>query len=217
MEKGFVKLNINTLVKADWNYKQENEFLQEKLVNNIKKNGQIENLIVRDISNGRFEVVNGNHRYDALKELGIESVQVFNLGTISDKDAKRIAIETNESKFESDEIELSELLKELADTTPIKDMLDTMPFTEVELTGLIDQTNFDWNSLKPKKVEKEDKPKPLQIETTEDTKALFHKLRKECDGGMEPSTFFERLLEVFLANRPEENHTEPEGEIVPHT
>ena len=200
MENGFIKVKTALLVKADWNYKHENEFLQERLEANIKKNGQIENLIVRQLDNGRYEVVNGNHRFSALQALGIEECQVYNLGIVDDKTAKRIAIETNESKFESNEIELSELLKEISDTTPLADMLETMPFTEVELTGLIDQTNFDWNSLKAKKVEAEEKPKPLSIDADESVKALFHDSRKKHEGGSTSAQFLVALLECYKLN-----------------
>ncbi|GAB1371190.1 hypothetical protein MASR1M45_12520 [Candidatus Kapaibacterium sp.] len=53
------------LIKASWNYKEEDEFTTNKLVNNMKKNGQIENIHVRKLQTGYYEVVNGNHRLDA--------------------------------------------------------------------------------------------------------------------------------------------------------
>jgi hypothetical protein len=53
------------LIKADWNYKEEDEFISDKLVNNMKRNGQIENIHVRKLNTGFYEVINGNHRLDA--------------------------------------------------------------------------------------------------------------------------------------------------------
>jgi len=209
MQTGFVKVNTSSLVKAEWNYKHDNEFLQERLIANIKKNGQIENLIVRELEGDKLEVVNGNHRFSALQTLGIEQCQVYNLGKVDEKTAKRIAIETNESKFESNEIELSELLKEISDTTPIADMLDTMPFTEVELTGLIDQTNFDWNSLKAKKVQAEEKPKPLSIDADDNLKSLFHQYRKQHEGGCSSEQFLLALLECYKFNYNQSETLEP--------
>lgn len=56
-----IEIPVNKLKKADWNYKKDDEILLNKLINNIKKNGQIENLIVRELPDGYFEVINGNH------------------------------------------------------------------------------------------------------------------------------------------------------------
>ena len=66
-KKGFIDIEVKQLVKADWNYKQENEIQTENLINNFKRNGQIENIIIRELDSGFFEVVNGNHREDFKK------------------------------------------------------------------------------------------------------------------------------------------------------
>jgi ParB-like chromosome segregation protein Spo0J len=55
MNTGFCELNISQLVKADWNYKVDNEALAEKLANNIKRNGQIENIIVRELDKEEYK------------------------------------------------------------------------------------------------------------------------------------------------------------------
>ena len=66
---GFIEVPIDKLVKADWNYKTEDDKKQEKLKENIKRNGQIENILIRELDTGYYEVVNGNHRLSVLKEL----------------------------------------------------------------------------------------------------------------------------------------------------
>ena len=48
--KGYEDLEVSKLVKAKWNYKEENNVLTNKLLANIKKNGQVENLLVRELS-----------------------------------------------------------------------------------------------------------------------------------------------------------------------
>lgn len=100
--KYYQNIPIEKIVKATWNYKYDNSELKEKLKVNIAKNGQIENIIVRTIGDDLFEIVNGNHRYDAFIELGIKEVVCFNVGKISLAQAQQIAIETNETRFESD-------------------------------------------------------------------------------------------------------------------
>lgn len=142
MEKGFCSIPIEKLVKADWNYKTNNDTLSEKLTNNIKRNGQIENIIVRQLDTGFFEVVNGNHRLDVLKSIEYENVHCYNLGSISESQAKRIAIETNETKFESDDLLLSKILDELKDDFNIDDLLMTIPFEKEDFDIGIDNELF---------------------------------------------------------------------------
>lgn len=143
---GFVSLPVADLVKADWNYKVADEDLKSKLKENIRTNGFIENLIVRELPNGKYEVVNGNHRLDVVKELGLKSVMCYNLGTISDAKAKKIAIETNETKFTANPFELSNLIKEITEEFPLEELLKTFPYTSAELEALaatVEDVTFD--------------------------------------------------------------------------
>lgn len=131
-------IKVNKLKKAIWNYKLNDSELAQKLKENIRQNGQIENLIVRDLGDGTFEVVNGNHRYDTLVELGIKDAMCCNLGVISDARAKKLAIITNETKFPVDATKLAMLIKEISDEVLLEDLVSTMPFSLDELEYFID-------------------------------------------------------------------------------
>lgn len=139
MNKGFCKIDIGLLVKAHWNYKEDNDELAKKLENNIRRNGQIENIIVRELDDGKFEIVNGNHRLDVMKNIGIDGVHCYNLGQISEVDAKRIAVETNETRFSTDSVMLKKVLLDIKDVYGIEDMIKTIPFPEQELMHLDDE------------------------------------------------------------------------------
>lgn len=135
---------LDKLIVEGWNYKKEDEKTQKKLESNIKRNGQIENIIVRELEDGTYGIVNGHHRLSALKTLEKKEAMVFNLGKISLNAAKRIAVETNETKFESDNVSLAELLKEIQDDFEIDELAETMPFTDDELQNFSDMLEFDW-------------------------------------------------------------------------
>lgn len=141
---GFIEIPIDKLVKADWNYKTEDPEKQEKLKENIKRNGQIENIIIRELETGFYEVVNGNHRLSVLKALNIEKAHSYNLGKISQAQAIRIAIETNETKFDTDSIALAERVKELTEEFDLKDLVNTLPYSEIEIDNFSKLTDFDW-------------------------------------------------------------------------
>ena len=101
-KKDFISIKlfpIDILIKADWNYKEEDEYTSMKLRNNIQRNGQTENTHVRLLKTGYYEVVNGNHRLDEFNKLGKKYVYAYDHGEISLLEAQRIAIETNETHY----------------------------------------------------------------------------------------------------------------------
>lgn len=139
-------LPVEKLVKASWNYKTDDPVLLEKLKANIKRNGQVENIIVRKLDTGFYEVVNGNHRFSALVDLEITEAVVFDLGKISDAQARRIAVETNETKFETDNIKLAEVIKEITEEFVDLDALsETMPYTPEDIDNFNRLLTFDWD------------------------------------------------------------------------
>lgn len=140
--KGFIEIDTQALVKCNWNYKDNNAATLKKLVENIKRNGLNENLVVRLLATGFFEIVNGNHRYDAIQELSIKRCWVFNLGVISDAAARRIAIEGNETKFESDLMRMGSILREINSEFSIDDLVKTLPFNEKQIDKMMKLDNW---------------------------------------------------------------------------
>lgn len=138
---------INRLVKAGWNYKTEDGAKQAKLVANIKRNGQVENILIRELDTGFYEVVNGNHRLDAFNEIGLKEVMTFNLGRISDAAAMRIAVETNETRFETDNMLLAARMKEISQEFSLEELEQTMPYSQEDLQRHIQLSEFDWKSF----------------------------------------------------------------------
>jgi len=156
--KGFCELPLIKIKECAWNYKLDDKELESKLKANIEKNGQIENLIVRSIKDGLYECVNGNHRLKVLRDLGVDKVRVFNLGTISQAKAKRIAVETNETKFRSDPLKLCDVVREVHDEFGMVDISETLPYTGDEIETLISLDD-------PPKEEEKDEPKYTNQET----------------------------------------------------
>lgn len=132
------------LVKADWNYKEEDEFTSNKLVNNMKKNGQIENIHVRKLRSGYYEVVNGNHRLDACDILEKKFIIAYDHGEISLAEAQLIAIETNETKFKANQEKLNLIIQNLKIEIPEEDLRLTLPFDEEFLNVCF---NFENSSI----------------------------------------------------------------------
>jgi len=151
MISGVIEVDVSNLTLAVWNYKTDDARLLKKLENNIKKHGQVENLIVRELPSedgeSVYEVVNGNHRVKALVSLGFDKAVCFNLGVISDAQAKRIAVETNETKFGTDSIKLAEVMRDIREEYDIDEILETMPYSRGEMDNFSGMLDFDWSQF----------------------------------------------------------------------
>ena len=176
---GFIEVPIDKLVKADWNYKTEDDKKQEKLKENIKRNGQIENILIRELDTGYYEVVNGNHRLSVLKELKFKKVYTYNLGKINQSQAIRIAIETNETKFETDTIELAERIKEISNVFDDLDL--TLPYTEQELENFKTLSDFNWEDFEGDG-KGEDFDKKITITVSQDILDRWNELKNKFNG-----------------------------------
>lgn len=152
LSKEWAEIPLDKLVQATWNYKTTDEkkcsAMMEKLKSNLSLNGQIQNLIVREIKQkGMYEVVNGNHRLMALTELGRKTAVCFNLGKITQHHAERIAVETNETEFEADPIKLAGLLRGILGSFSIDELIKTMPMDQEEVENYTKLLDFDWDEF----------------------------------------------------------------------
>ena len=177
---GYSLVETSKLIKADWNYKTDDEKKLKDLIENFKRNGQVENIIIRELAKNKYEVVNGNHRLDALKALGIEMAVVYNKGKINKAEAVRLAIETNETKFPNDNIKLAEAITELSEKYPIEDLVKTMPYSNAELNNLLNIVNFDWEDFNTHKVEDDNEfNKTIKIKVNKDILDRWNELRNK--------------------------------------
>ena len=144
----YVLVDLDRLVEASWNYKTDDEELSVKLAANLKRNGQIENIIVRELKTGAYEVVNGNHRFKAMQKLGATKMVACNMGKISDASAQRIAIETNETRYKSDTLKLSELIAGLSKEFSYEQLVETMPYSLEDMKIMTGLTDFSWDKYK---------------------------------------------------------------------
>ncbi len=134
--QNYLIVPVHLIKKAPWNYKTDDDKISEKLSNNIGRIGQVENVQLRDLEDGYFEMVNGNHRLDVFLQRGIKFIFAYNHGDISIDEAKRIAVETNETRFYADELKLSKIINELKSEFNVEDLKTTFPYSEHEFKNL---------------------------------------------------------------------------------
>jgi len=139
----WIELPKHVLREAPWNYKTTDAKLMKKLERNMIKNGIVQNLIVRPISGGFYEVVNGNHRLKIIETMRIDKVMCFNLGNVSETKAKRIALETNETNFGRDDGKMNNLIKEISADIDETDFATTLDDEILSIHKIIDSKPFE--------------------------------------------------------------------------
>lgn len=144
---GFKLLPLVLLDKAPWNYKTDDAKKLEKLKTNIAENGFLQNLIVRQMDGGRWEVVNGNHRHDACTELGHEEVMCYDLGEISLAKAQKIAWVTNDTAFENDQIKLSAMVNSILTEFNAEDLVKELNYNTEEIEAMSKLVSFDFGQF----------------------------------------------------------------------
>ena len=65
-----IELPIASLVEAEWNPNGIDENDRQKLSTSIRRFGLVQNLVARQIGNGKYEVLSGNQRLKTLKQQG---------------------------------------------------------------------------------------------------------------------------------------------------
>jgi hypothetical protein len=205
--EGFIDLPVKSLIKADWNYKENDSDKLEKLKRNIQKNGLIENIIVRELPKNKYEIVNGNHRFDVLSQLEIENVHCFNLGKITLNQAKRIAIETNESKFNADLSLLGANIKDILQDFPVEDLSSTFFMEESEIIDYSEMSEFSFDEYEDGLKEKKEIEEAEEIlhKSFSLRLGVYNRVLSEMEKNKvkDPSDFISSLLDLISEAKKE--------------
>lgn len=194
-------MNIDNLVKAEWNYKTNGTEEQiNKLIKSIKYDDSAGILAVRKL-NDKYEVIDGNHRLEALQRIGWQQIQVENFGDISKAKAIIIARRRNHVWFDDDLKAFSDLIKNDVlpeiDTDTLKDIL---PDTPDEIDNLVNFGNFDWEEPIEKEPKDNDGKKTVVVKVDESVYQMWQDWVKWCaeqtDYKSEPDAFEYLIIEA---------------------
>lgn len=137
-----LKSNPFDLVANPWNSNRVNRENFEKLKKSLRELGSFKPVVVRELADGRLQILGGYHRVEAAKELGFPSVPIFNVGKIDDERAKEISLVDNARYGQDDTELLSKLLDEI-DTELLGEILPDAPVEIPDLGDLTDKLTDD--------------------------------------------------------------------------
>lgn len=130
-----------------YNYNKQNPATFNKLVESMRTFGFTLPIIVRRLGKGRWEIIDGEHRWRAAKELAMTEVRIIDLGEVSDERAKQLTIILNELGGSPDQVRLADLLRDINTDVSFDELLKVMPYSEKELDALIGSVDFSFDSL----------------------------------------------------------------------
>lgn len=132
-------LPIDSIKPNSWNPKDKDTKEYTQVVRSLELHGFRQPILVREVGDS-FEIVDGEQRHTAAKELGYTEVPVYNLGKISDTEAKAGTI-WMEIAVPFNEIDLSHLVVEL-------DELDIdLPYTEAQIQDFKNMSEFNFDNF----------------------------------------------------------------------
>ena len=141
-----VEMNIDDLIKADWNYKTDGTDEQiDKLINSIKQDESVGVLAIRELGD-KFEVIDGNHRLEAVIRMGWKKVPCENFGDISKAKSITIARRRNHKWFDDDLNAYAQIFKEdVMSEFSIDELGEFMPDSIEDMENLLKIDSFDWD------------------------------------------------------------------------
>lgn len=159
-----IKVPIDKVEPNDYNPKEKNTKEYKNVVESIRRNGFKQPIFVREEEgNDNYVIVDGEQRWTAANELGYKDIYIYNLGNISEEEAKALTI-WFEVQVPFSEVELAPIVVEL-------NKLDiTLPYTDEEIVTFEKMTQFDfdaaYNEEGPQNDELDDEMKTLNIKMT---------------------------------------------------
>lgn len=130
-----------------WNYNRQAEKMFGKLTESMRKFGFVEPLVTRNRPAGGYEIINGEHRWQAAKVLQMSTVSIFNLGNVEEAKAKQLCIVLNELGGTPDLLRLSDLLRDINTSVVYDDLAAVMPFQPEELKTMLELQTFSYDGL----------------------------------------------------------------------
>ena len=148
-----IEIPVSELREAPWNPNVMDPGMTEHLRESISQFGLVENLVVRPMKDGTYQVLSGNQRFKAIKDLGYEKAPCV-VVELDDARAMLLAQALNQIQGEDDPGLRAELMRNVLSELTEEEVLIVLPETVESLSELASFGQGDmaaglvaWNKL----------------------------------------------------------------------
>jgi ParB-like chromosome segregation protein Spo0J len=127
----------------------------KKEIESIKRFGFIDATLVREVEPGVYEIVDGEHRWKAAKELGYTRLVIDNLGKIEDAIAKVLTLVMNNTRGKDDVLKRAQLLAQIR--AGQQSLFEILPFDVKQIEEELKLLDYDFDRFKDAKLEPQNK------------------------------------------------------------
>jgi len=153
------ELFLTQIETNPWNPNVQEDAIFKSLKKSIEDNGFTCPILVRELEgDNKYQIIDGEHRYKACKELGYVEIKCENIGVISDEIAKMLTIALNNIRGQDDLIKRAQILKTLNDG-----QRSLFPWTKEQMENELKLLDFNWDKFN--KTEESEIPKESIKET----------------------------------------------------
>ena len=132
-----IELDLGLLKGVAWNPNQQDPATMGRLTESIYRYGLVQNLVVRPLGDGTYEVLSGNQRLQVMRGMGGDSVPCA-VVELDDARAMLLAQALNHIHGEDDLGLRAELIRKVLEKLPQEDVLSLLPETSESLDALCD-------------------------------------------------------------------------------
>lgn len=120
-----------------WNPNRMTKLMRAKARESIERYGFIDPLLVREVGHHDYQIIDGEHRFDEGKALGMTEFPCVNIGLLGDSDAKKLTIVMNELHGQADPGKLGDVLTEILDDAGLTELMIALPYDDKVLGSLL--------------------------------------------------------------------------------
>ena len=130
-----VNMTLDRLSEAPWNPNVMDFTMMSRLRESIVRYGLVENLVVRPLQDGCYEILSGNQRLQVLKELGCTEAPCV-VVDLDDAHTRLLAQAVNHIQGQDDLGMRAELVREVLAVLPEEKILSVLPETSETLRAM---------------------------------------------------------------------------------
>lgn len=153
-----IDIDPNLLTPNPWNSNVMSPDNEAKLDASLSRLGLFKPVLCRELEDGSFEILGGEHRAQSAVRIGLKKIPIINLGRIDDTKAKEISLVDNARYGHDDTIALAKLLEELGDP---EDLSSYLPYIESDIASIFASVDHALDALEiPDGFDEEDGAEP---------------------------------------------------------